>query len=633
MPSSAPSRGHQSLASSRRSVPVRLLATALLLATMLLGGEFTAGAQRPVISAPNAMQPAPQAAVTVVIHSCPDDLDPATTGFYQYATRCDEETGRYGVPLGLSTGNRPAVFQYSRPETNAALTWQAQPGAVTITEVITLRRGPVVFCSLQPRGNVPPTLDGAEVPVSSGVLAITLADGDALRCDWYRFPGPDAGGGESGAPEPSVAPSVEPSVSPSPSVRPSGAAFLIRPLVCEAYVDPNLSAADVQATRTAGTRGGWPGLVYPFGISNDPTRDHDLLASTCHAPETPITYRIIGEQTGIDDRLALTDIGGPTGIVSQYLFVEENVPAGYGRPRPYCQRGDGPWRVPGSAPDAFSLVIENDEVVTCDWFNIRPSTLIPSSSPFASASASPSASPEPGSILISAWRCPVAEQPAEQIAGGLCTEPIDGLTFSAEGPNGYTSQTDTGDPRPGAVFFGGIDPGTYDITVEADSETEGAADPISDCSERGLLGAPDGEVRIEVGSGAEVTCNWYLPTALPAASVDPNASINPDNGNVFSPTNDLDDDGLLDTDETDTYVTDPNDEDTDDDGVGDGDEVLFGYNPNDPDTDGDGLSDGQEEYEIGTDPRTADTDDDGFLDGDEVNAGSDPLDGDSTPGG
>ena len=610
--------------------PLRLLATALLLATMLLGG-LPAGAQRSTTSAPIAMQPAPQAGVTVVIHSCPDDLDPATTGFYQYATRCDEETGRYGVPLGLATGSRPAVFQYSRPETNAALSWQAQPGAVTISEVITLSRGPVVFCSLQPKGNVPPTLDGAEVPVTAGVLSITLADGDALRCDWYRFPGPANPGGESVTPEPSVAPSVEPSASPSPSVRPSGAAFLIRPLVCEAYVDPNLSAADVQATRTAGTRGGWPGLVYPFGISNDPNRDHDLLASTCHAPETPISYRIIGEQTGIDDDLALTGIGGPTGIRGQYLYVQENVPAGWGRPRPYCQRGDGPWRVPGSAPDAFSLVIENDETVTCDWFNIRPSTLIPSPSPSPSVSASPSASPEPGSIQISAWRCPVADQPAEAIAGGLCTEPIDGLTFSAEGPNGYTSQTDSGDSQPGMVVFGGIDPGTYDITVEADTEGEGEADPISDCSTRGLLGAPDGEVRIVVASGAGVTCNWYIPTALPDPSVDPNASINPDNGNVSFPTNDTDDDGLLDTEETDMYLTDPNDEDTDDDGVGDGDEVIFGFDPLNPDTDGDGLNDGQEEYEIGTDSAVVDSDGDGSSDGDEVNAGTDPLDGDSTP--
>ena len=70
-----------------------------------------------------------------------------------------------------------------------------------------------------------------------------------------------------------------------------------------------------------------------------------------------------------------------------------------------------------------------------------------------------------------------------------------------------------------------------------------------------------------------------------------------------STTQDSDGDGLTDTEETDTYGTDPNN----------------------PDTDGDGLSDFEEVSTYSTDPLQADSDGDGVSDGDEVSQGSDPL--------
>lgn len=61
------------------------------------------------------------------------------------------------------------------------------------------------------------------------------------------------------------------------------------------------------------------------------------------------------------------------------------------------------------------------------------------------------------------------------------------------------------------------------------------------------------------------------------------------------PNNDSDGDGLIDSEETEIYGTDPNNADTDGDGLSDGQEVqTYNSNPLAKDTDGDGMSDGDE---------------------------------------
>lgn len=82
---------------------------------------------------------------------------------------------------------------------------------------------------------------------------------------------------------------------------------------------------------------------------------------------------------------------------------------------------------------------------------------------------------------------------------------------------------------------------------------------------------------------------------------------------------DTDGDGLLDTDEINTYKTDPKNRDTDGDGLIDGDEVtIHKTDPLKKDTDGDRLIDGDEVLKYKTDPLKKDTDGDGCIDGDEV---------------
>ena len=103
---------------------------------------------------------------------------------------------------------------------------------------------------------------------------------------------------------------------------------------------------------------------------------------------------------------------------------------------------------------------------------------------------------------------------------------------------------------------------------------------------------------------------------------------------------DFDDGGVNDYDELLVNGTDPTDasddfggtpaDDLDADGLTDSDEAGLGTDPANPDTDGDGLDDGLEVLTLGTDPLSPDTDSDGADDPLEVGAwDTDPLDPDS----
>ena len=95
---------------------------------------------------------------------------------------------------------------------------------------------------------------------------------------------------------------------------------------------------------------------------------------------------------------------------------------------------------------------------------------------------------------------------------------------------------------------------------------------------------------------------------------------------------DTDNDGMNDGFEVqnnlDPFVDDSSD-DLDDDGLSNIDESNNGTDPTNPDTDNDGLTDGMEVNQIDTDPLNPDTDDDGMDDGDEVYVGMEPDNADS----
>ncbi|OIO69669.1 MAG: hypothetical protein AUJ58_05255 [Zetaproteobacteria bacterium CG1_02_55_237] len=88
---------------------------------------------------------------------------------------------------------------------------------------------------------------------------------------------------------------------------------------------------------------------------------------------------------------------------------------------------------------------------------------------------------------------------------------------------------------------------------------------------------------------------------IPKTSVVPGSTLN-----WGATADDSDGDGLTDSDELNTYGTDPNNADTDGDGLSDGAEVTAGTNPLLADTDGDGVGDGIEVFR-GQNPLVANT--------------------------
>jgi hypothetical protein len=146
----------------------------------------------------------------------------------------------------------------------------------------------------------------------------------------------------------------------------------------------------------------------------------------------------------------------------------------------------------------------------------------------------------------------------------------------------------------------------------------------------------------------------------------------PSEGTTDAAAVDTDGDWVADSDEVNSYGTDPNSWDTDGDGLSDGDELyVTGTDPFLWDTNGDGIADGSageaattsaeaapasdagvatesttetasvdsdndrladaDEAAYGTDPSSPDADGDGYYDGDEVNLGTDPHDPASFP--
>lgn len=102
--------------------------------------------------------------------------------------------------------------------------------------------------------------------------------------------------------------------------------------------------------------------------------------------------------------------------------------------------------------------------------------------------------------------------------------------------------------------------------------------------------------------------------------------------NVLDPTLDSDNDGIVDMEEANVFVTDPTERDTDGDTLTDGDEAFkYMSNPKLQDSDYDTLSDAEEILKYKTSPILPDTDGDEYWDDEEIAKGFDPLDPTSHP--
>jgi hypothetical protein len=121
----------------------------------------------------------------------------------------------------------------------------------------------------------------------------------------------------------------------------------------------------------------------------------------------------------------------------------------------------------------------------------------------------------PGEITVYKWTCPEGYDPH---AWGVdpyadCVEGPNGITFTNDGPDGYTSQTDTGDSVEYAVYWGGLEPGEY--TVEEMVPAGIGSVFVWDC-----YGQRTGELRptpltlepfvtLDLHAGEQIICHWF----------------------------------------------------------------------------------------------------------------------------
>lgn len=537
----------------------------------------------------------PGASVSVRVHSCPDDLD--ASGFYQYSLQCTSERGLYGVPLGLSTPRLPTSFLYSQPDG----TGQAVPmlwsnltgGSITVSEVVSDRpRESVVFCSDRPAGNHPGTLDGTEIPVVDGKMTLPIAGGVQVICEWYRFPG-------GVATEPDQA---EGGTTPSTD----GARISIQKWICALGADADPEEAD--------------GTPASDAASPNPEGDLASLQASCSPARTGFTFQLTGDEREHPERQIggqEADYLGWVGLNPGSYTIQEDLAASAAEPTVFCES-----TIPGrqtvrrnlnqlpATGGAVTYDLTENETLTCEWFNFLDED----------ADTAKGDGTTDTSITIYAWNCPPGSDPLAAAGNGECNQPLTGLTFVVDGPDAYHSQSNTGDSIPGAVFFGGIAPGTYTVTAPSGN----GYDPAVVCNGE-LFAAPAGVLTYELANGETLACDWFTTSGESTDSDTGEGEV------IDVGTNDQDDDGLIDTDETNFYGTDPLNADSDSDGVGDGDEVTYFLDPLNPDIDADGLLDGDELYSYGTDPLNPDTDDDTATDGREVDSGTDPLNNDDYP--
>ncbi len=174
----------------------------------------------------------------------------------------------------------------------------------------------------------------------------------------------------------------------------------------------------------------------------------------------------------------------------------------------------------------------------------------------------------------------------------IVTPPVEPVVESTE-DTGITDSTDNAD--------------NTETTVDTPDETENTNETVDTTTNTNTDtdGIPD---NVDTDPGVVITP--IEPDELDGDLPDTDGDGTPDVGD-----DDIDDDGVINDDET-TAGTDPTNPDTDSDSMTDGEEVVNTTDPFDSDTDNDGLGDGVENA-LGTDPLNADTDGDGILDGED----------------
>lgn len=244
--------------------------------------------------------------------------------------------------------------------------------------------------------------------------------------------------------------------------------------------------------------------ICPENVFSD---DVYFLASVCHGQLPGVDFSFDNGSGG--NWVVTTDANslatfGPVGTGP--WTITETIPGGYGDPQVFCGYDDflgndvGSYEHPDMTGGAFSIDIPADVAVAfCDVYNHPTDS-------------------EGGSITVFKYNCPDGFDATTQDVYAECGALVDGVQFNTSGPNGYAAQTNTGDSIGGAVYFGGLEAGDYEVVETV--PTDYAAHVVSCTSdtkqfvqqhEEDLSDTPS--LPWSLDDNEDIVCFWYnVPT-------------------------------------------------------------------------------------------------------------------------
>jgi hypothetical protein len=272
-----------------------------------------------------------------------------------------------------------------------------------------------VFCLIYDTPNYATSPEASSVlpvPLTDGTGTISLSD-NRVSCDVFTVPG-----GASAQPAETATAPVEPA---------SGARLDIHLAACP----PGYLAGDTIYGDCHGN-----GIAdQPVQVSSD-NGFAGTLATTL--PETP--------GPGVASFTGLAD-----GTYSVTTNVPENTTVFV-----YCTDASDA-QIPATFDDttqSLSVDLASGDVITCDWYELPVAEAPPAGT---------------SSIEVHAALCPDGTDPVGELYDACHANGMEGISFSAIGPNGYSSQQSTtlpNVPGPGVAIFGELTGGTYTVTQE-----------------------------------------------------------------------------------------------------------------------------------------------------------------------
>jgi hypothetical protein len=254
----------------------------------------------------------------------------------------------------------------------------------------------------------------------------------------------------------------------------------------------------------------------PEGVWSD---NPYFIAQVCQGTLEGVTFNVTD---GLGNPFSADTAGFPAmatfnQIANGTITVAEVIPAGYAEPIVFCDAEDlagnellGAYVVPPVAGGAFSLDLPAETAtVFCDIYNVPVDS-------------------DGGSIVLFKWECPAGIDFNISDPALDCGLLLNGVTFTAEGPNGYFAQTDTGDSINGAVFFGGLEEGSYTLTetLPATMERAWLGGCVSDTVDASGYGnfdlGTDPAFQLTLEDEEDIVCHVYN---VPYEELDDNAEV------------------------------------------------------------------------------------------------------------